>query len=103
VQLARLYTALEPFEDLIGRSENAPCFRTPDRTGRTSAGDIVHREAARLEGLLKAIAKEIERRAPADNDEREIRLATLLRHRMLGGGLPTSRALLTEALAACED
>lgn len=101
-QLGRLYDALLPFEDLIGRSENAPCFWEGD-DHRTAAGDIIYREAARLEGILSAIAKEVGRRVPADDSEREIRLATLLRHRLLGGGLPTSRALLTEALAACED
>lgn len=101
-QLGHLYDALLPFEDLIGRAENAPCFWEGEGL-RTVAGDIIYGEAARLEGILKTIAKEIESRVPANDSEREIRLVTLLRHRMLGGGLPTSRALLTEALAACED
>lgn len=101
-QLARLYEALEPFEDLIGRAENAPCFRSADCTERTSAGDIIYREAARLDRLLRDIAKEVEQRQPADEAERAERLRVLVRRAASLDALTTDRALLTEALAACE-
>lgn len=101
-QLARLYEAMEPFEDLIGRAENAPCFRSADRTDRTAAGDIIYREAARLDQFLRDIAKEIERRQPTDDAERDERLRVLVRRAASLDGLSTGRALLTEALAACE-
>ncbi|CAA2161183.1 hypothetical protein MBRA_06343 [Methylobacterium brachiatum] len=101
-QLARLYGALEPFEDLIGRAENAPCFWNEDRTDRTPDGDIINMEADRLGRLVRAIAEEIGRRCPESGDERIDRLNVLVRRAALLDGLTTDRALLTEALAACE-
>ncbi|WP_342111259.1 hypothetical protein [Methylobacterium sp. SI9] len=101
VQLVHLYEALEPFEDLIGRAENAACFWDRARTDRTTAGDIVYRESERIGRLTRAIAEEIERRQPADDAERDERLRILLRRAASLDGFTTDRALLTEALAAC--
>ncbi|MCJ2065885.1 hypothetical protein MKK63_24720 [Methylobacterium sp. J-088] len=101
VQLARLYEALEPFEDLIGRAENAACFWDKMRTERTAAGDIIYRESERIGRVTRAIAEEIERRQPADCDERDERLGILVRRAASLGGLTTDQALLTEALASC--
>lgn len=101
MQLARLYEALEPFEDLIGRAENAACFWDKARTDRTAAGDIIYRESERIGRLTRAIAEEIERRQPADDAERDERLRVLVRRAASLDGLTTDRALLTEALAAC--
>ena len=101
-QLARLYEAMESVENILGSFENAPCSWDDKRTILTPNGRIINQEADRLQRLLVAIAKEIELRQPADDDERDERLRALARRAASLDGLTTDRALLTEALAACE-
>ncbi|WP_267355275.1 MULTISPECIES: hypothetical protein [unclassified Methylobacterium] len=95
-QLARLYTVVVRAEEVIGSAENAPCFWEAPNTYRTAAGDIINREADRLGQFTSAIAKEMSRRQPVDDDEAQERANMLLAHLIETGGVAEHPELLAE-------
>ncbi|MGU3449666.1 hypothetical protein [Methylobacterium sp. 391_Methyba4] len=95
-ELARLHSAIVHAEEALGSAENRPCFSGDSRFGLTPAGWIINREAARLSQFLAAIAEEVGRRTPVEDDEREERLNTLVAHAVLAGGLGEHPKLIAE-------
>ena len=96
VELARLYPVVVRVEEVMGSAENAPCFWEAPSTYRTPAGKIINQEADRLSQLLSAIAQEMSRRQPADDDEAEERANTLLWHTVVTGGVAEHPELIAE-------
>lgn len=96
VELARLYPVVVRVEEVMGSAENAPCFWEAPNTYRTPAGKIINREADRLGQFTSAIAEEMKRRRPADDDEAEERANTLLWHTVVTGGVAEHPELIAE-------
>jgi hypothetical protein len=96
VELARLYPVVVRVEEVMGSAECAPCFLDESQMQRTPAGRIINREADRLSQFTSAIAREMGRRRPADDDEAEERANTLLSHMVLSGGVAEHRELIAE-------
>lgn len=96
VQLARLYPVVVRAEEVIGSAENAPCFWEAPGTMRTPGGVIINREADRLGQFTSAIAEEMRRRQPVDDDEAQERANTLLAHLIETGGVAEHPELIAE-------
>ena len=95
VELARLYPVLVRVEEVMSSAENAPCFWDSDQN-RSDAGRIINWEAERLQWLAADVAKEMQRRQPADDDEAKDRAKTLLWHTVVTGGVAEHRELIAE-------